>query len=80
MGDDNYISILFTGDGGMLCRVYKINNGMVFCTDERGRSIPELQGAYEVVKNKVLEAALPYTEFYHVIWGSKNNRVSKEDW
>ena len=49
--------------------VFRFPNGMVAVTDERGEQIPELQGRFEDVKEKVEAAANEQTEWNG--WGGQ---------
>ncbi len=43
--------------------VFVFPNGMAVVCDEKGKQIPELQGKFEDVKEKILKAADGNTEF-----------------
>ena len=47
----------------MLMRVIKWDDGNVVAFDERGQKIPELNGPYDQVREKVLRDSGPDTKF-----------------
>lgn len=51
----------------MIKTVIRTSNDMVIVFDERGEQIPEYQGPYEEVKDKILRDASPDAIFGHRI-------------
>jgi hypothetical protein len=47
----------------MISRVYRFQNDMVMVFDEHGKQIPEFQGPFEEVKEKIEVSASPATVF-----------------
>jgi len=62
----------------MIKSVLKIENGIVLVFDENDGRIPEYQGRYEEVRDKILEDAPPDVVFGHIVTGLK--AVSREEW
>lgn len=58
----------------------KWQNGMVMVFDDKGQQVPELQGPYEEVREKVLAVADKSTKFDHGVWMDGAKPVSREDW
>ncbi|MDP2664133.1 MAG: hypothetical protein Q8P08_01725 [bacterium] len=57
--------------------VIRSEKGMVMVLDEQGEQIPEYQGQYEDVKDKVLRNARPTTQFFDDLMVAP---VSREEW
>ena len=49
----------------MIARVIKTGNDMVMAFDTSGRELPEFQGPYDLVRERVLAAASADTVFQH---------------
>ena len=66
----------------MIKYVVKSENGMVMVFDEKGEQIPEYQGRYEEVKDKILRDAPLNATFEHVINLDRSGveAVSREEW
>ena len=64
----------------MLDHVIKFSNGMVMAFDEKGKQLPEYQGKYEEVKDKVLAEATPRTRFFRAVWMVSSDEIPKEEW
>ena len=65
----------------MIKTVIKSNDNMVIVFDEKGEQIPEYQGLYDEVKEKILKDALPETRF--VVFpddGTELKIVPREEW
>ena len=55
-------------------------NGMVMVFDEKGEQMPEYQGQYSEVKDKILKASTPETVFTFGQWNEGEFVVDKERW
>lgn len=64
----------------VLAKAILWQNGMVMAFDESGAQIPDLQGRYEDVAEKVLAAANDSTLFQQGLWGRGAVTVSRELW
>lgn len=64
----------------MIGKVILWLNGMVMVFDEVGDQLPEYQGKYTDVKEKILQDATPDTEFCFGKWGDVNIEVGREHW
>ena len=63
----------------MINSVMKSEEGMVLVFDQRGNQIPEYQGKYEDVRERILSDAPPGALFWHVE-NRRNRAVSREEW
>ena len=54
------------------------NNAVMVC-DEKGEQIPEYQGRYEDVKDKILKDSSPATEFSTGVWKKSLTVISREE-
>lgn len=63
----------------MINQVIRFQNDMVMCFDEEGEQLPEYQGRYEEVRDKILADAPQSAEFF-VIWNVPGNAISREEW
>ena len=66
------------GDKGAIKTVMKSEEGMVLVFDGAGEQLPEYQGDYAQVRERILAEAPPGAEFYHVSHSLK--RVPRQDW
>ena len=65
----------------MIKTVIKYSNNVVMIFDEMGEQIPEYQGQYEEMKEKILRDAPPSTMFaYWFNHHTKPETVSRERW
>lgn len=65
----------------MIRSVIKTPNNMVMVFDEYGEQIPEYQGQYEEVKERILKDAPPETIFgYWFDYEADIQTVSREEW
>ena len=65
----------------MIKTVIKSNDNMVIVFDEKGEQIPEYQGLYDEVKEKILKDALPETRFVvFPDYGTELKIVPREEW
>ena len=62
----------------MIKGVIKTEKGFVIVFDEKGEQLPEYQGQYEEVKDKILRDAPPEATFCHVATSLK--AVLREGW
>lgn len=62
----------------MIKSVIKSQKGMVLVFNEKGEQVPEYQGPYEQIREKVLADAPPEAVFGIVTTAIQ--RVRKEDW
>lgn len=65
----------------MIKTVIKTPNNMVMVFDKKGEQIPEYQGRYQEVKEKILKDAPPDTRFgYFLNYETKLRVVPGEEW
>jgi len=65
----------------MIKSVIKCPNNMVIVFDKEGEQIPEYQGQYEEVKERILKDAPPQAVFGHWLNCETDIRtVSREEW
>ena len=64
----------------MLDYVIKFHNGMVIVFDEEGEQLPEYQGKYEEVKDKILADAPPGARFFRGLWMISGGEIPREKW
>ncbi len=65
----------------MIKTVIKCANGMTLVFDKRGQQIPEYQGQYAEVKEKILQDAPPDAVFGYFPSGESELRIiPKEGW
>jgi len=64
----------------MVDHVIKFSNGMVMVFDEKGEQLPEYQGRYEEVKDKILADAPPSARFFRDVWLMYGNAIPREEW
>ena len=65
----------------MIRSVIKTPNNMALVFDENGEQIPEYQGQYEEVKERILKEATPETIFGHwVDYETDIQTVSRGEW
>ena len=65
----------------MIKTVIKTPNNMVMVFDKKGEQIPEYQGQYEEVKEKILKDAPPDTRFVSFLnYETKLRVVPGEEW
>jgi len=65
----------------MIKSVIKTPKNMVIVFDERGEQIPEYQGQYEEVKEKILKDTPPDTRFgYFLNYETELRVVPREEW
>ena len=65
----------------MINTIIKSQKGMVMVFDAMGEQIPEYQGQYEDMKEKILRDAPPDAVFNHWFDGAERPvMVSREDW
>ena len=64
----------------MIKDVIKFQNGMVMVFDEKGEQLPQYQGRYEEVKDKILADAPESAKFSHGVWGVSGEAVPREEW
>ncbi len=68
-------------DRQVIKSVLKARNSMVMVFDEEGEQIPEYQGQYEEVKERILKDAPPDAVFTHGFTDAGELRkVSREEW
>ena len=63
----------------MINSVIKTEDGMVLVFDERGNQMPEYQGKYEDVRERILSDAPPFALFWHEE-NRRNRAVRREEW
>lgn len=64
----------------MIASVLKTQFGMVMVFNKRRQQIPEYQGKYGKVKERILADAPPEAEFRHEGTDGKINPVPRENW
>jgi hypothetical protein len=65
----------------MIESVIRCPNDMVIVFDENDEQIPEYQGRYEEVKERILQDAPPQVVFGHWLdYGSDIKTVLREEW
>lgn len=65
----------------MIKTVIKLQNSDIIVFDAEGEQIPEYQGRYQGVKEKILSDALPDTVFVHWFgYATEPRIVSREEW
>ncbi len=65
----------------MIKSVIRCPNDMVIVLDEEGEQVPEYQGRYEEVKERILKDAPPETAFGHWFdYEADIRTVSREEW
>jgi hypothetical protein len=65
----------------MIAKAIKWGNGMVMVFDISGAQVPNLQGPYTEVRDRVLAAAGDETVFVHGIWDDAYvDVVSRDAW
>lgn len=64
----------------MISQVIRFQNGMVMVFDEKGEQMPEYQGRYEDVKERILADASRGARFFHGVWNVSGNAVPREEW
>lgn len=62
----------------MIKEVYHWSNNNVMVFDEKGNQMPDFQGNYLEVRDKILATVLPSTKFYRADWGSNKKEISRE--
>ncbi|GAG61625.1 unnamed protein product [marine sediment metagenome] len=62
----------------MVRSVIKTEKGFVIVFDEKGEQVPEYQGQYEEVKDKILRDAPPDATFCHVVTSLR--AIPREEW
>ncbi len=69
------------GGGAMIKTVIRLRNDMVMVFDVEGEQIPEYQGQYEDVKERILRDAPAGTEFNHWFgYALEARAVSGNNW
>ena len=63
----------------MIKSVIKSEKGMVLVFDEKGKQMPEYQGQYEEVRERILRDAPPHALFWHDVV-RQVKAVAKEEW
>jgi len=64
----------------MIQQVIRFGNDMVIVLDEKGEQMPEYQGRYKEVKDKILADAPPDAKFYLSGWPLLGTNVKREEW
>lgn len=64
----------------MINQVVKFQNDIVVVFDENGEQMPEYQGRYDDVKERILADAHENAEFFHAVWNLSENAVPREEW
>lgn len=64
----------------MIKDVLRFQNGEVMVFDERGEQLPEYQGRYDEVKEKILADAPASAQFFRGGWNLASDVVPREKW
>ncbi len=64
----------------MIDNAVKFSNGIVLCFDENGEQMPEYQGRYEEVKDKILADAPQSARFFRAVWMVSSGEIPREEW
>lgn len=64
----------------MIDYVIRFENGMVMVFNERGEQMPEYQGRYEEVKDKILADAPESAKLSHGVWRVSEEPVPRKEW
>ena len=64
----------------MISDVIKFQNGMVMVFDEQGEQIPEYQGRYEEVRDKIMADAPKSARFFRAVWMVSGDAIPREEW
>lgn len=64
----------------MIDHVIRFSNGMVMVFDEKGEQLPEYQGRYEEVKDKILADAPQSARFFRAVWMVSGGEIPREEW
>lgn len=64
----------------MIDYVIKFSNGIVIVFDEKGKQLPEYQGRYEEVRDKILADAPESARFFHAVWMVSGDEIPREKW
>jgi hypothetical protein len=68
-------------EAAMVKTIIRTDDGMVMVFDERGEQVPEYQGNYDDVREKVLARASGESGFYHWFGASERpQNVPAERW
>ena len=63
----------------MIKTVMKSERGLVLVFDEGGEQVPEYQGYYEEVRERILQDAPPSTVFSYII-SNNLEAIPREEW
>ena len=64
----------------MIDHVIKFSNGMLMVFDENGKQIPEYEGRYEEVRDKILADAPESARFFRAVWMVSGDAIPREEW
>ena len=64
----------------MIHDVIKLSNDIVMVFDEKGEQMPEYQGRYGEVRDKILADAPPSAKFFHGVWMVSGGEIPREEW
>jgi len=67
-------------EANMIDHAVKFSNGIVLCFDENGEQMPEYQGRYEEVKDKILADAPQSARFFRAVWMVSGGEIPREKW
>jgi hypothetical protein len=62
-----------------ICNVYVFPNGMVMVFNEHGVQMPDYQGKVTDVKERILLAAVPETQFHFGVWNKGDVPLTRDD-
>jgi len=67
-------------EANIIDHAVKFSNGMVMVFDENGEQMPEYQGRYEEVKDKILADAPQGARFFRAVWMVSGGEIPREEW
>lgn len=64
----------------MIDYVIKFSNGVVVVFNEKDEQMPEYQGRYKDVRDKILTDAPESTRFFRAVWMISGDEIPREKW
>ena len=64
----------------MIDHVIKFSNAVVMVFDKNGHQMPEYQGRYEEVRDKILADAPESARFFRATWMVSGKEIPREEW
>jgi hypothetical protein len=72
--------LISNGSIEMIDHAIKFQNSMVMVFDEKGKQIPEYEGRYEEVRDKILADAHQSARFFRAVWMVSGDAIPREEW